>query len=296
MNPNTKFKDSVFSSLFSNPVLLRELYCALSGIKLPPDTPVEITTLQDVLFMDMINDISFIIAAKLIILIEHQSTINPNMALRLLLYAARLYEKIVADKNLYSTRAIKIPRPEFYVLYNGTAEYPDKRVMKLSDMFESVEGLGLADGEKPMLDLEVKVFNINEGKNVEVLKRSSALAGYSVFVGKTREYAGAGMKLEEAIKAAVAYCRRHDILKEYLEKHSSEVNNMLLTNWNWDDAKAVWQEEAREEGMAQGIEQGMAQGMAQSYTDILKLIAAGYTAEQIKSHVLDNIDKSRSGH
>jgi hypothetical protein len=81
----------------------------LEGVTLPKDVPVIINTPHDVLYMDMINDISFEIGGKLVILIEHQSTINPNMALRLLMYIARVYEKIIGDKNIYSTRSIPLP-------------------------------------------------------------------------------------------------------------------------------------------------------------------------------------------
>ena len=119
MNANTKYKDSVFSFLFSDPELLRELYCALEGVALPPDTPVTINTLHNVLFMDRANDISFEIGGKLVILIEHQSTINRNMALRFLLYIARVYEKIIDDKKIYASQPMLLPRPEFFVLYNG---------------------------------------------------------------------------------------------------------------------------------------------------------------------------------
>ncbi|MCL2805098.1 MAG: hypothetical protein FWD26_04080, partial [Treponema sp.] len=86
MTVNRKFKSSVFTTLFENPDLLRELYCALEGVSLPPDTPVSINTLENVLWMDIFNDISFVIGEKLVVLVEHQSTINPNMALRLLFY------------------------------------------------------------------------------------------------------------------------------------------------------------------------------------------------------------------
>ena len=95
MKANTKFKSSVFTYLFSEPDVLRELYCALKGITLPDDTPVIINTLDDVLFMDRINDVSFEIDGKLVVLIEHQATINPNVALRLLMYIAMVYEKII---------------------------------------------------------------------------------------------------------------------------------------------------------------------------------------------------------
>ena len=121
MGANTKYKDSLFSFLFSDGNLLRELYCALEDVTLPEDVPVKINTLRDVLFMDLINDISFEIGGKLVVLIEHQSTINPNIALRLLMYIARVYEKIIDRKGIYAKRLIPLPRPEFFVLYNGTS-------------------------------------------------------------------------------------------------------------------------------------------------------------------------------
>ena len=100
MGANIRYKDSVFSFLFSDPDILRELYCALEDVNLPKAIPVTINTLQDVLFMDRVNDISFEIGGKLVVLLEHQSTVNPNMALRLLMYIARVYEKIIGDRNI----------------------------------------------------------------------------------------------------------------------------------------------------------------------------------------------------
>ena len=96
-------------------MVLRAIYCALEGVSLPEDVPVTINTLEDVLFKDRMNDISFEIGGKLVILIEHQSTVNPNMALRLLMYVARVYEKIVEGKSIFTSKKIPIPRPEFFV-------------------------------------------------------------------------------------------------------------------------------------------------------------------------------------
>ena len=248
MATNTKYKSSVFSFLFNDPDTLRELYCALEGVTLPADVPVTINTLNDVLFMDRVNDISFEIGGKLVVLIEHQSTINPNMALRLLLYIGRVYEKIIQDKRIYSSKKIPVPKPEFFVLYNGLDPYPDENVLKLSEAFESTAALGLPQKGEPSLELIVKVININEGKNEAIAKRCHPLAQYSAFIAKVREHEKDGFSRQEAVKRAVIYCRKCDILGEFLEKNSTEVMNMLLTEWNWDDAKEVWQEEAREEG------------------------------------------------
>jgi predicted transposase/invertase (TIGR01784 family) len=247
MGANTKYKDSVFSLLFSDADILRELYCALEDISLPIDIPITINTLRDVLFMDKVNDISFVIGGKLVILIEHQSSVNPNMALRLLIYIARIYEKIIGDKNIYSSKLIRIPQPEFFVLYNGVSPYPDAEVLKLSDAFEKRETLGIPEKEIPVLELAVKVININEGRNESIAKRCETLGGYTRFIGKVREYEKESGSLEEGIRRAIKYCREHNVLREFLEENGTEVINMLMTEWNWDDALAVRYEEGREE-------------------------------------------------
>jgi hypothetical protein len=254
MNVNAKYKDSVFSFLFSDPDLLRELYCALEGVSLPPDVPVTINTLENVLFMELINDISFEIGGKLVVLIEHQSSISQNMALRLLMYIARVYEKMVKDKNLYSSRRLMIPRPEFFVLYNGTAPFPDEQVMRLSDAFEKTGSLGVPEKEAVALDLEVRVININEGRNEAIAQRCRKLAEYSAFIAKARFFEREMGDKEGGMLAAIKYCREHDILKEFLEQNATEVINMLITEWNTEDAKVVWREEGLEEGLEKGQE------------------------------------------
>ena len=256
MASNTRYKDSVFSFLFSDPDTLRELYGAIEGVTLPPDIPVTINTLSDVLFMERINDISFEIGGKIVVLIEHQSTINPNMALRLLMYIARVYEKILGDKNLYSGKKLAIPRPEFIVLYNGAAPFPDEQLMQLSDSFEDASALGLPVSAVPALELIVKVYNINEGHNEHIVRRCAKLNGYSAFIAKAREFEREVGDKTEAMKAAVRYCREHDILKEFLETNATEVINMLLTEWKMEDALAVRYEEGWSEGREEGWEGG----------------------------------------
>ena len=249
MNTNAKYRSSIFSLLFNDPVILRELYCALKGVSLPDDVPITINTLSDVLYMERINDISFEIGGRLVVLIEHQSTINPNMALRLLLYMSKVYEKIIHDKKIYSLKKITIPRPEFFVLYNGKDQYPDKNEIRLTDLFESSLPIGLRETGIPALELIVKVININEGKNEAIAQKCKTLAEYNSFVAKAREYLNDGYNLDESIKRTVFFCRDHDILVEFLEKNATEVLNMLMTEWNWDEALNVRYEEGLEDGI-----------------------------------------------
>ena len=181
MKANAKYKDSVFTLLFGKPEILRELYGALEGVDLPADTPVVINTLQDALFMDRVNDISFEIDGKVIVLMEHQSTVNPNLPLRILMYIARLYEKILGERDIYASKRVTIPFPVFYILYNGSAEMPDSVVLKLSDLFELPGDLSAEDRETA-LELSVRVININHGRNAGIAEKCRTLAEYSAFI------------------------------------------------------------------------------------------------------------------
>jgi predicted transposase/invertase (TIGR01784 family) len=215
MNVNKKHKDSLFSVLFSNPEVLRELYSAISGVTIAPDILIDINTLTDVLFMDQVNDLSFTIDNRLVVLIEHQSTVNENIPLRLLEYTGRIYEKIIDRKKIYHARLVKIHIP---------------------------------------LELVVQVYNINHGHNREILKRSTTLGSYSVFIDKMREHQKAGLTLEESTKIAIKYCIDRNILRGFFETNSSEVFNMLTDEWNWEEYKEVALEEAHEKGMEKGRE------------------------------------------
>ena len=282
MVANTNYKDTLFTSLFSDPDILRELYSALEGISLPPDTPVTINTLENVLYKNRFNDISFEIGGKLVVLIEHQSTINHNMAIRLLMYISRIYEKLIEGKNIYAVKQITIPRPEFFVLYNGTDPCPDEQWQRLSDAFEVTKSLGVADKDNPSLELEVKILNINEGKNEEIGKRCKTLAEYQAFVAKVREYEGQKFNRKDAIEKTILFCQSHDIMREFLERHASEVLNMLMTEWNWDDALAVRYEEGWEEGREEGLQRGLIKGLEQGREAIARnALAEGASIEYV---------------
>jgi hypothetical protein len=223
--------------------------------------------------MGQINDISFTIDNRLVIVLEHQSTINPNMPLRLLMYIARIYEKTVERRNLYKSALEKVPAPEFIVLYNGTKPYPDQTTLKLSDAFKDALALKGTAPVKPELELVVKVYNINKGHNGEIVRKCEKLDGYSFFVDKVRELEKE-LPQEEAMKAAIEYCIKHDILKGFLEDNSSEVYNMLITEWDTEEAKEVWFEEGRAEGREEGIEK-------ERETTVKNLLRFGMQPEQI---------------
>jgi hypothetical protein len=256
VRPNEKHKSSVFSLLFSNPDTLRELYSAIEGVNLPPDIPVSINTISNALVKGKINDVSFIIDNRLVVIIEHQSTINENMPLRIFNYIQKIYEKIIDFEKVYKEKRIKIPKPEFIVLYNGEKPYPEKNELKLSDAFMSIEELRI-DNNRLTLELIVQVYNINHGYNSEILQKCETLNNYSIFIDKIREYQRNGFTLDKSIEPVVKYCIENNILKDFLKKHGSEVINMLFYDYDLDTHLKVRYDEGLEDGIEIGLEKGL---------------------------------------
>jgi len=275
LKPNREHKSSVFSLLFSKPEILRELYSAIEGVPLPPDIPININTLTDALIKGKINDISFLIDNRLIVLIEHQSTINENMPLRILVYFESILERIIDMNKMFDRKLIKIPRPEFIVLYNGENPYPEKSTLRLSDAFMDIEGLSKEN--KTSLELVVQVYNINHGYNREILRKSKTLNGYSLLIDKIREYQKTGLTLAKSIETAIKYCVENNVLKDFLREHNSEVINMLFDNYDFDTYMAVIREGGREEG----IEIGTARGREEERKDFVNILKSGKSLDEI---------------
>jgi hypothetical protein len=245
MEANREHKDSVFIAFFRDKYRLIELYNAIANANYPLDSDIQINTLENIMLTGPVNDISFLLGDKLVILMEHQSTINLNMPLRFLLFIAPIYERLLNAASLYKRKLVEIPRPEFITLYNGKDEMPDRIVLRLSDAFKDMGG-------QISLELEAVVYNINQGRNPRLMNRSRSLADYATIIAKIREYQINGASLEEAIMNAVLYCKEHGIMKDFLEKRGSEVLNMLNVEFKLEDALAVRFEEGMEEGREEG--------------------------------------------
>jgi hypothetical protein len=296
MGANREYKSSVFSLLFGEEDTLRGLYEAVEGVALPPDLPITINTLEDALFRTKINDISFEAGDKLVVIFEHQSTINPNMPLRLLSYITRIYEKLTAGKKRqwYGKKKFTLPRPEFIVLYNGVDPFPDEQTIRLSDLFEDLSALGLPAGLPPDLELVARVYNIKKGHNQAMVQKNETLSGYVQFIAKVREFETAlsgGKKpadvsredrkdmMKTAITQAVQWCIDHNILKPFLERNGSEVINMLFGEWNLEDALVVEREEGREERETEIAKNALGEGVS---VEIIRKIT-GLSTEAIQS-------------
>lgn len=169
--------------------------------------------------MGMKNDLSFLIASRLY-LYEHQSTVNPNLPLRFLLYISDLFSDIVKDLNLYGSRKVKIPPPRFLIFYNGEKEQPDVQVLKLSELFSLPE-------DHPALELEAVMLNINKGHNRKLMEACRSLRDYAEYTDRVRRYAKE-MELRKAVERAVAECIEEGILTEFLKKNRAEGRKKIL--------------------------------------------------------------------
>ncbi|MDR2615748.1 MAG: hypothetical protein LBC28_04120 [Oscillospiraceae bacterium] len=288
-NANRRYKDSVFTRYFSERNRLIELYNALKGTEYPAETEIKIVTLEDALFLKQINDLAFLIDGRLIVLVEHQSTLNRNIPLRMLMYIGREYERITDGDNIYRNRLVKIAKPEFFVLYNGVEPCEDEFEMCLSDAFFDAPEI------PDLLELRVMVYNVNAGHNAEILNRSKSLNDYAEFIETVRDGLARGMELGEAIRDAVRRCVGRGIMKDFLQTNGSEVENMLMTEFDLDVAARVWKEEGFEIGVEKGREKGREEGREEGREAerrrLISLLQGGYTIEQLEALLRENADE-----
>lgn len=249
---NREVKSSAFTTYFGEPENASKLYAALGDEEVSPED-ITYVTLEGVLFIARKNDLAFTVKNRVLVISEHQSTINENMPLRDLLYLGRTLEKLLDEKNLYRRKMISIPTPEFYVFYNGDAPYPPEKILRLSDAY-------LDKTEHPMLELKVKVINVNLSSGHMLLKKCRPMYEYSWFIQQVRDYLTDGWSRDSAVVQAVQDCLDEGIMAEFMREHGTEAVNMLYTQWNWDDAVAVEREEAYEDGKTAGRIEGKIEG------------------------------------
>ena len=283
---NRECKNSVFVDLFYENESAAEndiaLYNALHDEPLPLGTTVEKIRVGNELYMNFKNDVSFGLGGKLLVLAEHQSTVNENMPLRSLLYIGRAFEQLVPVKDRYRRKKVPLPKPEIYVFYNGREKYVKEKILYLSDSY-------IIKDYEPMLELKVKVININPAQKHEVLEKCPVLRDYSIFIDTIRKYQE--QRVDNVYEKAIHECIDKGILADYLRVHGSEVVNMLMSEYNYEQDIEVQREEAFEEGERLGRQEGEKLGRKEGekrgqkrFADLAtKLIEAGRSEDIIKA-------------
>ena len=225
-NVQRNYKDGLFLMIFRNKQALLSLYNAVRGSNYTNPDDLEIVTLEDVIFMKMKNDLSFMIANTLS-LYEHQTTYCPNMPLRGLIYLVRQYEGLVAKRgdDIYGTALVTLPTPEYVIFYNGSKNLEDRTELYLSDAFEAGRGSGC-------LECKAVMLNINRGRNAELMQKCRRLWEYSEFVAEVNECLTKGYSLKRAVISAMDNCIDRGILEDVLTQNKAEVMHMLLTEYD----------------------------------------------------------------
>ena len=281
---NRVYKDRLFRLIFSSKEELLALYNAVRGTQYKDAEALEITTLDDVLYMGMKNDLSFLLD-DVLNLYEHQSTYCPNMPLRGVFYLADIYRKYVdaSGGDLYGSRRLMLPLPQYLVFYNGTAQLPDRMVLKLSESYYLPEGLAA----EPSLEGSALMLNINLGHNRELMDNCRKLWEYAVFVERIRERLAAGEQLEDAVKQAVDICMKEGVLADILRTQRAEVEELMWAEFNEERFIAKEKEYSWEDGN----KAGKVKGRAESILEILEEL--GTVPEELRRRLLEETDLQR---
>ena len=277
--PQRNHKDSTFCLLFSEPQRAIELYNAVTGENLPPDTELTYTTLKNAIYIDRNNDLSFVVNDRYLVMSECQSTINRNIPMRCLGYVNRTLENLAGREVLYGRNLVKFPAPEFYLFYVGKEPW-DRKTLRLSESF-------LVEPKENSLELVVNLINLSYTETSEILQRSPSLLGYSKLLYHIQEELGAnGGDLKQAIDTAVKACMDEGLIADFLHKHSKEVTGMLFEEITveefaeirareaYADGEKAGYDKGEKAGRAEGEKSGLARGVAQEKREIAKTMKA----------------------
>ncbi len=261
---NRKHKDRLFCLLFGdekNKHNILSLYNALNNTNYTNTEDVEITTIEDAVYIKMKNDVSFLVDSYLS-LWEQQSTFNPNMPIRGLMYYGNLYNTYIDERglNIHGSKLVKLPTPQYIVFYNGATNKKPIQKLHLSDAF-------MHKDVNAEFEWTATMINLNQGKNEELLSKCKVLSDYMAFIQKIKYYKGKTATIKEAVELAINECIENDILAEFLKKQRSDVMGNCLTEFNEEVYRNGLIEEGREQGREEGYELGIFQSICEFLSD-----------------------------
>ena len=240
---NRIYKDRLYKMIFNDKSELLKLYNAINGTHYDDPAMLTITTLDNAIYMTMENDLSFIIDMRLA-LYEQQSTVNPNLPLRFLMYITDIYSAYTKDMNIYGSKKVQIPLPSFVIFYNGVKSQPDRTEFLLSELFHPTT-------DQPALELKAVMLNINKGHNQELMNACHPLRDYSEYVARIRTYS-AEMPLTDAVEKAITECIHENILRDFLLKNRAEAKAMSIYEYDEEKTLRMFREEGYEDGERNG--------------------------------------------
>ena len=246
-NANKEYSDRLFHFLFGredHKDWTLSLYNAVRGSAYTDKDDIQINTIDEILYLGMHNDISFLIAGEMN-LYEQQSSFNPNMPLRMLQYIAKLYAGYNKKnhQNVYGSRLLELPVPKLVVFYNGKSGKPDEMILYLRESFPA--------GADPDIDVRVRMININRGHSKSLLESCQPLREYSWLIDRIRVN-NEEMPLVDAIDKAMDEMPEDFVIRDLLVANKAEVRKMLETEYNEEEILKIVAEDARREGEKNG--------------------------------------------
>ena len=268
---NREYRDRLFKFIFGNEKnrgWTLKLYNAINNSEHTDENAITFTTVDDAVYMSMKNDVSFLIANTMT-MIEQQSSVNPNMPMRFLLYAGEIYSRYATINKilLYSSSLKKFPTPKCICFYNGKTEKDDREVLSLSSCFE--------EGDSD-IELKVTMMNVNYGHNQELLKKCKPLKEYSWFIDAINRNQRELGKIEDAVNAALREMPDDFEIKQFLMANKAEVTKMCITEYNEAETMNGFKQEGIEEGAAIGEAKGEVKGTIKT---LLGLVHDGLLSE-----------------
>lgn len=277
---NREYKDSLFRLVFGQPEKMIELYNAIFDTHYPPDTKIDINTIEEVFYKTQKNDISFTIDGTYIMLSEHQSTINPNMPLRDLMYILEIWKGMIEKDALYSSTLIQLPQPKFIVLYNGESAMPPVSQLELADCFKG-------DKNNALLNLKVLVYNVNEGINCDLFRKSPTLQQYSQLIALFKNYKARGPITDQVMQEIMQICLERGILVELVEKYGKTLLDFLHYEISQEEAMKLSREDGYDAGIAKGISLGTSIG-EERVNKLNKLLVEAGRTDDLQKAIVDS--------
>ena len=200
------------------------LYNAINGSSYTDASQIRYTTIEDAVYMNMKNDVSFLVADTMSFY-EQQASFNPNMPMRFLIYAGMVYAKYISQADSYhpySTVQQRAPTPRCVCFYNGETEREDRVVLDLKDAFE----------READIDVRVTMLNVNYGRNRALMEACKPLRDYAWFVDAVRQRQATLNDLDAAVDAALNEMPEQSALKAFMTANRAEVKRMCITEYN----------------------------------------------------------------
>ncbi len=265
---NREYTDNLFKEIFQKESSIKELLQFIGVDR--KGGKIEIRMVDPVLVGNRQNDLSFLLNGTIYYFLEHQSTGNKNMPLRLLFYVCQALEHYIDGEDLYKKKEIEIPAVKCYTIFTGLCSKASEQletVQKLSDSYLSKE--------KQEIDLELRVHCFHMEMTKEEVKRfleeeiiperfrtmENIVVQYAIFVNVIRYgiwKQEVSISTQEAKQIVVETCElflKKGYLTEFLAR--KEVINMAVEQLSREEILLI---EGREEGRAEGREEGRAEG------------------------------------